>query len=109
MALSTALLGFIFSLLISTIVIYFVTKLMGEEEGFVTALLAALAGSFIYGVAAYFLGVGFLATTIAGIAWLIALSSLYGIGWLKSFAVAVLIWILSGLVSILLPTLAGPV
>jgi len=52
---------------------------------------------------------GFLASTIGGIAWLIALGSLYDIGWMKSLAIAVVIWIITNLVSLFLPTVTGPI
>ncbi len=39
---------FFISLFISAIIIYVVTKLFGEKEGFGTALEAALIGAIIY-------------------------------------------------------------
>jgi len=100
--------GFIISLLVSTVVILLVTKVLGETEGFFTALIAALAGSFIYGIAFYFLGAGILVTLLAGIAWLIALSTLYDMGWLKSLLIAIVISAVSQFAGLLLPTLFGP-
>src|SRR3989304_3280247 len=47
---------FIVSLIISAIIIYVVTKLLGEKEGIGTALLAALAGAIIYALAHFFGG-----------------------------------------------------
>lgn len=101
-------LHFIVSLVISSIVIYIVVKLFGEEEGIGTAALAAFVGSLIYSVAYFILGTGLLAALGGGIAWLIALRALYEMGWGKSLLVAIVIWILAGITSIFLPTLAGP-
>jgi hypothetical protein len=101
------LLNFVISLIVSTIVIYIVVKLFGEEEGIGTAVMAAFAGSVIYALAYYFLGTGLLAAVIGGIAWLIALGSLYEIGWGKALLVAVVVWVVVSILSFL-PTLIGP-
>ena len=61
------LIVFLISLVISAIIIYFVTKIFGEkEEGFGTAILAAFIGAIIYAVAYYFLSseLGWLASLI---------------------------------------------
>ena len=102
---------FLISLIISAIIIYVVTKIFGEkEEGFGTALLAAFIGAIIYATAYYFLKpeLGWLASLIGGIAWLIALGFLYGIGWLKALGIALIIWIIAAIVGIFLPTMIGP-
>ncbi|HLG24332.1 MAG TPA: hypothetical protein VI564_05380 [Candidatus Nanoarchaeia archaeon] len=108
MELTGVLLGFLISLVISAVIIYVATKLFGEEEGFGTAIMAALCGSVIFAIVSYFIGAGLIATLIAGISWLIALGSLYKIGWIKSFIVAVVIWVFAAIVSAVLPTIAGP-
>jgi hypothetical protein len=102
------LLNFVISLIASTIIIYIVVKLFGEKEGIKTALITALAGSIIYAVAYYLLGTGLLAAAIGGIAWLIALGSLYKMGWPKALVVAVVVWILAAIIGTFLPTLVGP-
>lgn len=107
MALFGVLIGFLISLVISAIVIFLAAKLLGEKEGFGTAILAALIGAIIFSITYYFIG-GWLAALISGVAWLIALGSLYNMGWLKSFVVAVVIWIFATIVSWGLPTVAGP-
>ena len=100
---------FLISLVISAIIIYFVTKIFGEKE-FGTAILAAFIGAIIYAAAYYFLRreFGWLASLIGGIAWLIALGSFYNIGWLKSLGIALIVWIISAIVCIFLPTMIGP-
>jgi hypothetical protein len=101
---------FFISLVISAIIIYVVTKIFGEKEGFGTALLAAFIGAIIYAAAYYFLKpeLGWLASLLGGIAWLIALGFLYGIGWLKALGIAIIIWIIAAIVGIFLPTMIGP-
>ncbi len=108
-ALITTILAFIIAWIISTLIIYIVTKFFGETEGINTALVTALIGTAIYTVVYYMIGHGLIAAFIAGIAWLIALRTLYKIGWLKSLAIAVIIWILASIVGWFLPTLTGPV
>jgi len=101
---SVVIIRFLVSLVISTLVIYFVVKLFGETEGIGTAFIAALVGSIVYGIFG-----GLLGSIIAGIVWLIALGSLYKMGWLKSLIIAIVIWVVAYFVGILLPTLAGPI
>jgi hypothetical protein len=101
--------SFIIALIISTVIIYVITKVLGEKEGITTAILAALIGTVVYTVVYYVLGQGYIAAFIAGIVWLLALQTLYTIGWLKSLLIAVLIWIVASIIGGFLPTLAGPV
>ncbi len=103
------LVTFIVALIISTIIIYVITKLLGETEGITTAFLAALIGTVIYTIVYYFLGQGLIAAFIAGIVWLLALQRLYTIGWLKSLLIAVVVWIVTSVVGLFLPTLTGPI
>ena len=101
---------FLISLVISAIIIYVVTKIFGEKEGFGTALLAAFIGAIIYAATYYFLRseLGWLASIIGGIAWLIALGVMYKIGWLKALVIAIIVWIIAAIVSFVLPTVTGP-
>jgi hypothetical protein len=102
------LLTFAVALLISTVIIYVITKLSGEKEGITTAFVAALIGTAIYTILYYFLGHGLIAAFIAGIVWLLALQKLYTIGWVKSLFIAVAVWIVTSLVGWFLPALTGP-
>jgi hypothetical protein len=99
---------FVIALIISTVVIYVVAKMFGETEDIKTAFIAALTGTIIYAIVYFLIGHGIIAAIIGGIAWLIALRMLYKIGWLKSLAIAVIIWIVTAIVGWLLPTLTGP-
>ena len=103
-----AVLAFVIGLIVSTVIIWIITKVLGEREGIGTALLAALIGTIIYTVAYYFLGQGILPAIAAGIVWLLALKGLYKIGWLKALLIAFLIWIVTAFVSVFLPTVTGP-
>jgi hypothetical protein len=95
---------FIIGLVVSTIIIYIVTRLFGEKEGITRAFITAIIGAIIYGIAHFLLGNGLLSATIGGIAWLLALRGLYGVGWLKALVIAVIIWIFSAIAGVLLPT-----
>jgi hypothetical protein len=95
---------FVIGLVISTVIIYVVTKLFGEKEG----IKHALIGSAVYGVVYFVFGHGFLAALIGGIVWLLALKALYSFGWIKAFMIAVIIWIISGLFGFIVPTGPGP-
>jgi hypothetical protein len=102
------LVWFVLALVISTIIIYIVTKFFGEKEDIKTALIAALVGTIVYTLVYYVLGNGLIAAFIAGIVWLIALQTLYSIGWVKSLIIAVVIWVVASIAGWFLPTLAGP-
>jgi len=95
---------FIIGLVVSTIIIYIVTRLFGEKEGIARAFITAIIGAIVYGIAHFLLGNGLLSATVGGIAWLFALRGLYNIGWLKALIIAVIIWIFSAIVGVLLPT-----
>jgi hypothetical protein len=110
MALGTlwTILIFIVGLVISTIIIFIVTKLFGERESVKIAFITAVIGAVIYTVIYYLLGNGLLAAIVGGIVWLISLRWLYRMGWFKSIFVAVIIWIIASIAGVLLPTASGP-
>jgi hypothetical protein len=99
---------FLVALIVSAIIIFAVTKVLGESEGMETALPAALAGAIVYALSYFFLGHGFYAAVISGFVWLLALGGLYNMGWFKSLGVAILVWIAAALVGLVLPTVVGP-
>lgn len=104
----STLLYFAVALVISTVIIYVITKLFGETEGIKTAFLAALIGTIVYTIIYYIIGQGLIAALIAGIVWLLVLQKLYTIGWVKSLIIAVAIWIVTSIAGWFLPTLTGP-
>ncbi len=103
-----SVISFIVGLIISTIIIFVVTKIFGEKEGIKTAFATAIIGSVIYGLTYFLVGSGLLAAIIGGIAWLLSLKWLYKIGWIKSIIIAVIIWVITSIAGILLPTAPGP-
>ncbi len=103
-AIATAALYFIVGLIVSSIIIFIVTKLLGEKEGFGTALLAGLVGAIIYAIAGFLLGHGILSAIIGGIFWLWALHRLYRMSWLKALAVAIIVWLITIVVGFFVPT-----
>ena len=105
--LNTAII-FLVGLFASGVIIYFVTKLFGENKGIGRAILTALIGTIVYTITYHLIATGWIAAIAAGIVWLIALSSLYKIGFLKSLVVSVVIWIFATIVGIFLPTVSGP-
>ena len=105
---SMSIVYWIIALLVSTVIIYVVTKLMGEKESLRTALVAAVVGTVVYIIAYLLFGSGLLAAFLAGIVWLLALKSLYKIGWVKALITAVIIWIFATIIGLFLPTLSGP-
>lgn len=108
---------FVLSLIISAVIIYVVTKILGETEGFSTALIAAFVGTILYTVLYYVFGnieeladLKWVASVLGGLGWLVALRFLYSMGWLKTIMIALIVWIVSGVVGFFLPALAttGP-
>ena len=99
---------FIIGLIVSSIIIYVVTKLFDQREGLDMAIGAAFIGTIIYILAYAFLGHSLLASAIAGVFWLAALGSLYDMSGLRTIAVAVFVWVAAFLVSFVVPTVVGP-
>ena len=99
---------FVIGLIISTIIIYIVTRLFGENKGIGRAFVTAIIGAIAYSIVYFLLGNGWLAAIVGGIVWLIALRMLYSMGWLKALVVAVIIWIAATIVDLLLPKVPGP-
>lgn len=99
---------FVIGVIISSVIIYIVTKLSGEKEGIKTAIITALIGAIVYSIAYFLLGNGFWAAIAGGFVWLLTLKALYNIGWLKAFVIAFIVWIATAITGILLPTAPGP-
>jgi sterol desaturase/sphingolipid hydroxylase (fatty acid hydroxylase superfamily) len=105
--LMTAIL-FIVGLIVSTVIIYVVTKLFKQKEGIGRAFLTALIGTVVYSIVYFIFGQGWIAGIVGGIVWLLALRGLYEIGWLKALGIAIIVWIAAIIVGLLLPTVPGP-
>lgn len=96
---------FLLSWFFSGLIIHVSSKILGQKEGFVIAMSAALIGSLIYLVAYFFINESFISSLIATIGWLFALKRLYSVGWIRSFFIAIVIWILNSIMSRYVPLL----
>lgn len=99
---------FLVGLLISTVVIYLVTFILGQRRSIKLALFTAIIGSIVYGISYAIIGNGFLSAVLGGLAWLLALKTIYRMGWLRALIVAVIVWIITAIIGTLLPTAIGP-
>lgn len=106
---ASTILLFLVGLAVSTVIIFVITKLFGEKEGIGRAFGTAIAGAIVYSIVYYLLGNGLWAAIVGGIAWLIALGTLYKMGWIKALVVAIIVWIVATIVGFVLPTLPGPI
>ncbi|HDJ89063.1 MAG TPA: hypothetical protein ENG40_00005 [Thermoprotei archaeon] len=82
--------------LISSLAIYIVSRILGEKEGFGSAVLAAFVGFLIFTIANR---ISFLLTPIAIIIWIIALMKIYNIGLFKAILMAILIYFMLMIIS----------
>ena len=99
---------FVIGLVISTVIIYFITKVFGEREGIKYAFLAAISGSIIYGILKNLIGNNIITSIIGGALWIFVLKIIYRMKWLKALLIAFIIWGITNLIEILIPTLPGP-
>ena len=101
---------FVIALVISTIVIFIVTKLFRGRTNLGKAFITAVIGAVVWVVVYYLFGHGLLALVVGGIAWLLALKGIYGLSWTRAAIIAVIIWIVSYFVTVALglPTVSGP-
>ena len=105
---ANSIIFFLVGLVISTVVIYLITFLLGKRRSIKLAIFTAIIGSIVYGIAYILLGNGFLSAVLGGIAWLLSLKSVYKMGWLRALIVAVIVWVITTAISTLLPTAIGP-
>ena len=73
---ASSVLIFVIGLVVSTIVIYFVSRFVGTKRGLKVAFFTAIIGSLIYATVYFLVGNGLLAAVLGGIAWLLALKGL---------------------------------
>jgi hypothetical protein len=106
---ASSVLIFVIGLVVSTIVIYVVSRFAGTKRGLKVAFFTAIIGSLIYAIVYFLVGNGLLAAVLGGIAWLLALKGLYRIGWIHALIMAIIIWIITSFVGVLVPTAPGPV
>jgi len=78
---------FVAGLVITTVIIYVATHLMGERGDWGRAIVTALIGYLIYYIFYTIVG-GFLGALLGFLVWLWALRSIYRIAWIRSFITA---------------------
>ena len=74
---ASSILIFVIGLIVSTIVIYVVSRFVNTKRGLKVAFFTAIIGSLIYAIVYFLVGNGLLAPVLGGIAWLLALKGLY--------------------------------
>lgn len=102
------ILVFVVGLVVSTVIIFFITKLFGEREGIKYSFLAAFSGTLIFSIFNNLFVNNIIISIIGGAIWFFALKIIYKMKWLKTLLIAFMIWIVASLVGILIPTLPGP-
>lgn len=102
------IIAFFIGLVVSTVLIYIITKLLGEEEGIKTAFLASILGAIVFGIIHFIFGNGIVASGIGGIIWLIALKKLYNTEWIKAILIVISIWIVMSIITSVLPVFPRP-
>ena len=102
------ILVFVVGLVVSTVIIFFITKLFGEREGMKLLFLAAFSGTLIFSIFNNLFVNNIIKSIIGGAIWFFALKIIYKMKWLKTLLIAFIIWIVASLVGILIPTLPGP-
>ena len=91
-----SLIAFFISLFVGTIAIYTGAWIVLGSASLTTALIAALAGAIVWGLASFFLGwIPLLGSLITLLAWLGAINWMYSGGWIVAAQIAVFAWIAS--------------
>lgn len=98
---------FLISLVTGSFGIYAGAFIVFGSASIETAVLAAVIGSFVWGVMSFFLGwIPILGSLITLIVWLGAINSFYPGGWYSAGQIAVFAWLIS-LVVVYIAKLAG--
>jgi len=100
--------GLLVGWLVSSFAVWLALKIFpGKQrrEDFVGAMITAAVGALVY----WFFHAVFRIPVISGIlgffVWLYALRKIQGVGWLGALALAILIYIINGVLSLFLPAL----
>lgn len=108
MALASSLVGLIVGFLVSTAAVWLALKIFPgrqRREDLAGAALTALVGALIFWAIHAIVRIPLLGGVVAFFVWLYALRKIQGVGWLGAFALAILIWIINGLLGLFLPAL----
>lgn len=91
-----SLLTFLVSLTAGAFGIYVGAVLILGTASFSTAIMAALVGAIVWGIASFFLGwIPLLGSIFTLIAWLAAIRWMYTIGWITAAQIAIFAWLTS--------------
>jgi inner membrane protein involved in colicin E2 resistance len=108
MSLVSEVMGFVVAWLVSTLAIWLALKIFPgkqKRESLAGAAVTALAGGLIYWIFHAVIRIPLISGVVAFFVWLYALRKLQGVGWLGALGLAILIWIINGILSLFLPTL----
>lgn len=83
-----------------TLIIYLVTSLLGKRRSMKLALFTSIVGLIVYWIANYLWTNTLVSAFLGGIAWLVALKTVYRMGWIKALIVAVGILIITYVVTV---------
>jgi len=107
-ALVSDVVGLVVAWLVSTFAIWLALKIFPgkqKRESLTGAAVTALVGGLIYWIFHAVIRIPLVSGVVAFFVWLYALRKLQGVGWLGALGLAILIWIINGLLSLFLPTL----
>ncbi|MEZ0319659.1 MAG: hypothetical protein ABWK05_06695 [Pyrobaculum sp.] len=108
MSVGGSALGLVVGFLVSTLAVWLALKIYPgkqKRESLAGAALTALVGALIYWFFHAVFRVPFISGLLALLVWLYALRKIQGVGWLGAAALAFLIWLINGILSLFLPTL----
>ena len=98
---------FLVHLLILMLIIYLVTLLLGKRRSMKLALFTSIVGLIVYWIANSLWTNSLVSAFLGGISWLVALKTIYRMGWIRALIVAVGILIISYIVVTELPRALG--
>jgi len=100
--------GLVVAWLVSTFAVWLALKIFPgrqKRESLTGAAVTALIGGLIYWVFHAVVRMPVISGVLAFFVWLYALRKLQGVGWLGALGLAILIWIINGVLDLFLPAL----
>ncbi len=108
MPLVSEVVGFVVAWLVSTLAIWLALRILPgrqKRESLTGAAVTALVGALIYWIFHAVIRIPLISGVVAFFVWLYALRKLQGVSWLGALVLAILIWIINGILSLFLPAL----
>ncbi|AEA12528.1 hypothetical protein TUZN_1047 [Thermoproteus uzoniensis 768-20] len=108
MAYVHSLVGLLVGWIVSTIAVWIALKIYPgrqKNESLAGAAVTALVGALIFWFFRAVVGIPLIGGILALLVWLYVLRKLQGVGWLGAAALALLIWLINGLLGLFLPTI----